>query len=82
MITTAAYNTITKTVNKVVKRLEENNITFEVQGDEHSFAISPTCTINTQFSTIEIHKNKFRVDGTEVNDLDEMIEIIQEIERI
>ncbi|WP_145413338.1 hypothetical protein [Paenibacillus xylanexedens] len=80
MISTAEYNAITKTVKKVVKKLKENNITFEVQGDEHSFAISPTCTINTQFSTIQINKNKIKVNDIEVDDLDEIIEIIQEFE--
>lgn len=80
MISTAAYNAITKTVNKVVKRLEENEITFEAQGDEQSFVISPTCTINTQFSTIEIYKNKIKVNEIEIDDLDEMMEIIQEFE--
>ncbi|PZT57468.1 hypothetical protein [Paenibacillus silvae] len=80
MISTAAYNAITKTVKKVVKKLEENDIVFEVQGEEQTFTISPTCTINTQFSTIEINKNKIRVNEIEIDDLDEMIEIILEIE--
>ncbi|MCP1185064.1 hypothetical protein [Paenibacillus sp. 1781tsa1] len=80
MISTASYKAITKTVKKVIKKLEENDISFEVQGDEHSFAITPTCTINTQLSTIEIHKNKITVNEKEVKDLDEMMEIIDEAE--
>ncbi|MFS0855181.1 hypothetical protein [Paenibacillus taichungensis] len=71
---------IDKFVKQITKRLDAEGIQHEVVGDQHSFAISPTCTIHTNQCTIEIHKSSITVNEQVVGDLDELIEIIEDYE--
>lgn len=71
---------IEKFVKKVTKKLDAEGLCYEVTGDKHSFAISPTCTIYSNQCTIEIHKNSITVNDQSVIDIEEMMEAVMELE--
>ncbi|PYE51606.1 hypothetical protein HUB98_06205 [Paenibacillus barcinonensis] len=71
---------IDKFVKQVTKKLDAEGVKYEVIGDEHSFAISPTCTIHTNNCTIEINKNRITVNEKAADDIEDMIDLILEVE--
>lgn len=44
---TVKLTRINKLVNKITSKLDVEGLHYEVTGDQHTFAISPTCTIHT-----------------------------------
>jgi len=71
---------IDRFVKQITNKLDAEGVHYEVIGDEHSFAISPTCTIHTNHCTIEVHKNNITVNEQSVTDIEEMMEEILEVE--
>ncbi|WP_340032527.1 hypothetical protein NSQ20_11725 [Paenibacillus sp. FSL K6-1122] len=71
---------IDKLVKQITKKLDAEGLKYEVIGDQHTFAISPTCTIHTNQCTIEIIKDRITVNELPVTDVDEMMEEIMEVE--
>ncbi|WP_339193999.1 hypothetical protein MKY95_19470 [Paenibacillus sp. FSL P4-0176] len=71
---------IDKFVKQITKKLDAEGLQHEVTGDQHSFAISPTCTIHTNKCTIEIYKNNITVNEQPVADIEEMMVEIMEAE--
>jgi hypothetical protein len=76
MISDRAYNTITKTIENIVNKLNEHNITHEILGDHHTFAIAPSCSIHTEFCTIDVWKDQIKVNEKTVDDIADMIKLI------
>lgn len=64
------FETIIKTIRK---QLEEFEINFIQQGDEFTFAIAKTCTIETEFCSIEIHGKVIKVNDQIVNSIEEVV---------
>jgi hypothetical protein len=71
---------IDKLVKQITNKLDAEGLQYEVSGDQHSFAISPTCTIHTNHCTIEIIKNQITVNEKVADDIEDMIDIILEVE--
>ncbi|WP_063563017.1 hypothetical protein [Paenibacillus sp. O199] len=71
---------IDKIVKQITKKLDAEGVQYEVIGDEHSFAISPTCTIHTNHCTIEINNNQITVNEKAADDIEDMIDLILEVE--
>ncbi|MFE6075742.1 hypothetical protein ACFVQB_14820 [Paenibacillus sp. NPDC057886] len=71
---------IDKLVKQITKKLDAEGLNYEVTGDQHTFAISPTCTIHTNQCTIEIVKDRITVNEHPAEDIEEMMEMIFEVE--
>lgn len=80
MISDKVYNTITKTVDSIIKALNKNNIKHEIQGDMYTFALAPTCTIHTSLCTIDVWKDEIKVNEKIVSGIEEMISVVIEVE--
>lgn|GEM_PF-4406060 len=73
---------IDKIIKQITKKLDTEGLYYEVTGDQHTFAISPTCTIHTNQCTIEIIKDQITVNEQSAEDIEEMMEMILEVECI